>query len=339
MNVLSKIVRSGVLPLLIGCGGGGSEEASDDLNANGNLTLGDPAGPKSLPDDYEAQLAVDKQADLFTWVQATEYCPGETDYSDPDCVDELPTGNGTFDLVIEMAKSVPLRLNNAFTENEGDEVTEGRVKIFHPFGSVAKVELNVTAGEYTGMLAKGQSVLGVARLSLGGPGDYLPGMALKLLIDGKPSVNTHTVFSLDGQGENQNFFANAFSHKIPAPTGLATLALAQLFKLVKSDPFSLPIEHFASITPTGDVVSEADVMAPDHLIFQPTANARGLIEEDSTLDFRAELRKIPSGTVLWTVQAVRSEGDAPQEIGTLKTTSELIASDRGDRQLFFKHVK
>ncbi len=331
----------------LSCGGTSEKTESSEADINDTLTLGDPAGPRSLPDDYERGTAEKKQHSLLAWVSATEYCAPSDDGSDSDepldyatdeCTAKLPMGHGTMDLVYEFAKAIPWTLRQAFKPNEGDELTEGRVKIFHPFGSVATFEMTISEGDYSGILAAGQTVFGVARLSLGGPGTFKPGIGLKFLVDGVPSVNTHVMHSLDGQGDNQNFFAFPFSHRLPTPESYALQAIGELFKVVKSEPFELPIEHLASVNPDGSTVEPGNVAVPYELIFTPTEDAAQLIQEDSTLDFRAELRRIEPGTVLLDVMARAERGDEPVKIGELKTTSYIVASDRGDRQLFFRHV-
>ena len=105
-----------------------------------------------------------------------------------------------------------------------DELPEGRKRLIHEFGSVAKVKwIPSDHSPFTGLFSTGG--LGLIRVSLATLGDpYIPGLALKILIDGAPSVNFHVMYSLDGQGSNRNFFFNTFSNVIPSPTGILAFA-------------------------------------------------------------------------------------------------------------------
>ena len=217
-----------------------------------------------------------------------------------------------------------------------DEMPAGRIKFLHPFGSVATVEYRADPGTgYTGMFAAG-SACGLARLSLAGPPTLLgftPGMAAKLFVDGKPSVNLHVMPSLNGQGQNQDFFAFPFTNVLPDPRGVLFQALKLWFGLFVDNPLRLGLDHFAGQSPDGSRVSaprtpyEVQFVAPEG-VSTPS---------DSRRDLRDELGEIPAGTVLFEVFA-RAEPGAPlQRIGALVTTSRFVASEYGDETLFFQH--
>ncbi|HBC17586.1 MAG TPA: hypothetical protein DC022_02250, partial [Alcanivorax sp.] len=52
----------------------------------------------------------------------------------------------------------------------------------------------------------------------GDPSDrgFAPGLALKLLVDGKRSENVSALYTLSGQGDNHNIFANELSNYVQA---------------------------------------------------------------------------------------------------------------------------
>src|SRR5262249_41735049 len=111
-----------------------------------------------------------------------------------------------------------------------DELPVGRTKIIHTYGTAACIELVPRRGHpFTGVFRSGAR--GIARLSLAFPGDdFCPGIGLKLLIDGKPSVNVVPLPSLLGQGRDQNVFARAYVNPAPTETtGIAEAVLKRTF--------------------------------------------------------------------------------------------------------------
>lgn len=117
--------------------------------------------------------------------------------------------------VLELPKSYPLTLG-------------------FPFAAVAPARLNINSNStFTGIFKAGSSSPAIIRLSVAkqDPDHFLPGLALKVLIDGKASQNIIAMFSLDGQGKDKNFFANTFWNIIDDPTGFAEKLLAKAFRL------------------------------------------------------------------------------------------------------------
>lgn len=56
-------------------------------------------------------------------------------------------------------------------------------------------------------------------------------------------------------------------------------------------------------------------------------------------DFRLDLTRIAPGTPVYDVMARANEWDRTfVKIGTITTTSELVASEGGDKQLYFMHA-
>ncbi len=273
-----------------------------------------------LPADYQQWNAVKKQT--YLWEQKIV----------PSKWHPLPEiGGGGWNSIIKSVKSMA-SLNISFTRT-CDELPLGRPKFIHPSGSVVKIIfVPRKQSPYSGIYKGG---LGLARLSLAGNpkqiGSYTPGMALKFLIDGYPSVNLHVMNSLDGQGDNQNFFENIFSNSIPEPKSLVLKGLKVWFRLFVKNPLLLGVHHLARKTTDGS--DEKEIIAPDQLYFVPIQTE--FIPKDSSRDFRNALSEIPSRTHLYMVEAQSDRGLI--QIGDIYTTSIFLASVYGDHQLFFQH--
>jgi hypothetical protein len=130
------------------------------------------------------------------------------------------------------------------TFSTASDVRPERVKLFHPFGSVASVVYEARAGHpYTGLFASGGE--GLARLSLATDDEsYIPGIALKLFVAGAPSVNIHAIPSFEPQ-RGRDFFERAPSNVIPPPTDTAIRLFMKLAARV-ADPLRRPEDHVAS---------------------------------------------------------------------------------------------
>ena len=142
--------------------------------------------------------------------------------------------------------------------------------------------------------------------------------------------------SLNGQGDNWNFFARDFSNKIPPARGLALWLLEQLFKFTRKPANHLPIDHLAEVHGDGSAVSFK--LAPEQLVFRPTEAVKTLISPNSRNDFRVELQRIPAGTRIYEVIA-RADNGNEFPFAYLETTSAMVASNYGDKHLFFQHKR
>jgi hypothetical protein len=246
-----------------------------------------------------------------------------------------------------------LRLGQlAKTFKEATDARCARTKIFHPFGAVATVSYEpamateglaqgllgakapatpVPAHPYTGFFKTGG--LGIARLSLAtDEKTFIPGIALKLLVDGKPSVNIHAIPSFDGQ-TGRDFFERAPSNSIPTPSNFVIKLLTKLFAFV-ANPLYRSVAPIAAIEPNGSVV--AAPRAPYQIFFRA---ADVHFDPAATTDFRDELASIPPGTVIYQVYAREKDSTTEVHIGDVRTTSRFVASSFGDRELHFEHVK
>ncbi|MDP2228475.1 MAG: peroxidase family protein, partial [Moraxellaceae bacterium] len=97
-----------------------------------------------------------------------------------------------------------------------DVAPPGYSKPIHPYGAMAKVKFVPVANNgYTGLFQGSDH--GLLRLSVTGlPSDrgFAPGLAWKAFVDGKPSENVSALYTLSGQGDNHNFFANELSNYV-----------------------------------------------------------------------------------------------------------------------------
>lgn len=274
-----------------------------------------------IPADYQSRTALVKQELLWEEIAET---PWET----------LPDfNNNSWSSILKNLKSL-MSLSKTF-DHQSDEIPEGRPKFIHTFGSVVQFELEPKGDHpFTGMYQKGAS--GIARLSLAASPDsiaYTPGMALKFLIDGQASRNIVVMNSLEGQGQDRNFFAKNFSNKIEEPQSWTLWLLGKVFERTRNPATDLPVAHLASVSQSGD--KPALSIAPDQLIFKPSEESASAMTSDSEEDVRLSLQKIPAGTILYHVYGVLQNQEI--YIGDLKTSSEFIASKYGDKKLFFQH--
>lgn len=220
-------------------------------------------------------------------------------------------------------------------DHVSDEMPEGRVKMIHAYGSAALVEFVADkAHPFTGLFKSG--ALGLVRLSLGTPmastGNFVPGMAIKLFVDGVPSKNMHVMQTLEGQGDNRDFFKHTFTNKLPEAASRATKIGAGHFGGFVENPIFLKVDHVASVQANG--TREEDVVAPYQLFFRPA----DVHLPEGAADFRAELAKVPPGSKLYDVFAAYSQYTKTRVfIGTLVTRSNFVSSEYSDKVLYFQH--
>lgn len=245
-----------------------------------------------------------------------------------------PFGGGGFRAVLDKLKGL-FNLSPSF-DHASDELPEGRTKIIHANGSVGKIAFVAAANHpFTGIYQSGG--IGLARLSLGTPpsdDSYIPGMAIKFLISNHPSINLQIMNSLEGQNGNWNYFAKDFSNIIPHPTGWTLRAIETIFEWTRDPANSLPLWHLAAWTTDGKYKNIPTY--PERIYFKPTPFISSLIAENSREDFRISFLKVPVG-VLYEVYG-EYQG-AEYYIGTLMLESSLIASNYGDKNLFFQHQR
>lgn len=276
-----------------------------------------------LPDNYR-DLSSQQKQDLL-WDEITK----------SHDIDPLPqvAGNSLKE-VLEKLKGL-FNLSPTF-DHTGDELPDGRVKIIHANGSVGKIAfIPVPNHPFTGIYQKGG--IGLARLSLATPpadDNYIPGMAIKILISQHASVNLQVMNLLEGQKENWNYFAKDFSNQIPHPTSWTLKAIEKIFEWTRAPANDLPLWHLAAWTSEGQY--EGIPVFPERVFFRPSSLVKDVIPENSRDDFRTSLLQIPMGPIYEVYGEYRG---VEYHIGTLILESTLLASNYGDKNLFFQHQR
>jgi len=231
----------------------------------------------------------------------------------------------------------------------GDEAPQGYEKAIHAHGVAAKVRFeSEPTSPYTGMF-KG-APHGIVRISVTSDPegkDFAPGLALKLLVDGRPSQNVSFLFKLSGQKDNHNFFANELSNIIPVEFDPKSLFSSTVFSRVSLAPTKLSVKPFAAVDAKG--IGEMAPKAPVQVYLVPS---QGHQLATAVHDFRDDFLKLPSNSVLYDVYATSDGGANPShsdsararraaavKIGRLVTSSPFLASSFGDGGLFFRHYR
>ena len=292
----------------------------------------------NIPEDYNDWQACTKEEHL--WVNGamrTQYDEGERPALAP--VDTL----GLIDRVLwDKVKKV------------SDVSPPGYSKPIHAYGAMATVAFEPAGSHpYTGLF-KG-SDCGLLRLSVtADPGDMgavAPGLAWKAFVDGARSENVSALYTLTGQGDDHNLFANEMSQYVLPETD--SLASTILFSLVTSKPTRLMVDDMAEVMQDGTRVSSPK--APTQIYFVPTNEVRDRFSS-AAHDFRDDLVELPAGTTVYDVYATdrairtswfpwvtrryqRERRDSAVRIGSLTLTSPFITSQFGDNGVFFKHQR
>ncbi len=310
---------------LIGIGGSG-------LYIKKQIPVIDPAAaaPQNLQGpSYHAKTAQEKQQLLWDRIQSTRY----TQLPALDSAGAL-SGKGLQKLnnLVKIFDSTYMR--NTF--DLAEDVRPAHEKPFHPFGAVAKVQfVPKKAHPFTGMFQN--NAIGLARLSLAmDESIYAPGIGLKLLVDGKPSINIEAVPSLDPQ-DSRDFFLRTPSNILP----VANNAVAKLVNFILTreagveSAIHLPLDHIALMSPEGKPVKQP--VAPYQIEFRP---AQVHFDPNNKNDFRVNLSQIPTGSVIYEIWGKESP-DSTQffHIADLKTTSPFLMSQSGDQELNFLHPR
>ena len=299
-------------------------------------TVASPPGEKvathaPLPSDYQALPRGDKEALLWQKVLESEYSTGALP-------DEWPGP-------VDMLKLTSTRHDRVSLDLASDEMPPGRVKLLHRYGSVARFEWRAHAGHgYTGIFRTGGSGLARVSRAVKSLAMGLPGMALKVFIDGRPSVNIFAMPSADRDWTDQNPFSLPYANIIEIGSSRRGQFLRAIFNRLFAGTIRaerardlqatfLPLDGMTKITPDG-----ADVAEPAHpelVIFEPTAGAR--LSAAREPDFRLTLGELEAGTTLLTICAARTRSSPPEPVGELVITSPFVASRYSDEVLFFQH--
>ena len=235
-----------------------------------------------------------------------------------------------------------------------DVAPPGYSKPIHPRGALAKVKFVPSSGhDFTGLFQGADH--GLLRLSVtGDPSDrgFAPGLALKLFVDGKRSENVSALYTLSGQGDNHNIFANELSNYVQAEVN-ETLGTTTLFSLVSSKPTLLVMSDMAKVNQDGSTVGSAKT--PSQIYFVPNSSLKNSTSA-APHDFRDDLAAIPAGTKVYDVYGTtksiktsiwpwvteryaRERRNSAVKIGELVTDSAFTLSQFGDTGIFFKHQR
>lgn len=214
-------------------------------------------------------------------------------------------------------------------DDRADESPAGWKKAIHAHGTVAQVEYISTGDHsYTGLW---QGATGLVRLSVTGDPvkrGFAPGLALKMLVNGQDSANFSALYTLNGQGQDHNFFAHSLSNIVPVVNEFGPKFINSIFRRVTRYPTKLSLQDFGLFDRTGQAIatpnSPAQISLVPELQFVNTPH-----------DFRQDLTPLPVETKLFTVTV----SESGQVIGHLVTKSKFVASAYGDSQLFFRHQR
>ena len=204
-----------------------------------------------------------------------------------------------------------------------------RQKLFHTFGTAAKATYIPEQNHpYDGIFRTGSPCY--VRLSLASSEDnYVPGVSVKFLVDGKPSVNIVALPSLDSQ-TSHDFFARECTTYFPPATGPARVLETVLGWLSRGrgiNPRKICLQPLADTTRSGGTVIAG--RAPDRLILR---NPGHHLDPTGQQDFRQALadrfEKGDSLCELWSDEV---------KLGTLQLDSKFVPSTFGDREVSFQH--
>jgi hypothetical protein len=229
-----------------------------------------------------------------------------------------------------------------------DEAPHSWKKAIHAHGSVATITWSSLPGHhYTGLFRGAEH--GLLRFSVtADPADrgVAPGLALKLLVDHKPSANVSALVSLTGQGANYNLFANDYSNIVPVALSPGPIIVNAIFSRVTRYPTKLSLMNLASVDERG--IAQDAPLAPEQIFLTPNP----LIGfSESPHDFREDLSTLPVDSLLFTVLAPKpgrlgeasitqsSNRDLAEPIGEIRMSSRFVSSFYGDSQLFFRHQR
>ncbi len=238
-------------------------------------------------------------------------------------------------------------------QDRKDVSDPGYVKPIHQHGAMAKVKFVPVIGNgYTGLFQGSNH--GLLRLSVTedpSKGAFVPGLAWKSFVNGKPSENVSALYTLTGQGTNYNFFANELSNYVlPSSDSLGSVLL---FGLVSTKPTLVIMNDMAEVTQTGSTVTYPK--APTQIYFVPRAEVKTRFST-AAHDFRYDMASLGAGSKLYDVYATSMEiktsifpslqtqyanerRASAKKIGELELTSPLIVSAFGDNGVFFKHQR
>ncbi len=295
-----------------------------------------PRIPASIPSNYEALKACEKQEVLWEKVQASIY-------------KELPDYKkmGVTQLIGMGMQELQIKGNL-----HSDFAPDGWKKYLHRRGALAKVKIVSINNKYTGIFQGADCAM--LRLSLtyktAGSKPVAPGLALKILRDGTSSANISALVSLEGQEKDFNFFKNPMSNIVPISSKIGQKLVHKIFGKVSQYPEELAVNDMAEINSQGEKIASSS--SPRQLFFVPGKSVSEFSSEEH--DVRDDFLKIPEGTVVYHLYALpekyakfdysnynaelaKSYAKESEHIADIVTMSEFAISEFGDDGIFFRH--
>lgn len=280
----------------------------------------------SLPDDYQAMSGADKLERLWERVSAEPYTDDQLPVSPPGMVTRL--------------KLLSVDFNRGSFDPASDEMTAGRRKIIHSFGTCAVVRWEVTEDhQYTGVFATGGRALLRVSDATGGK-LFAPSLAFKFFVDGHPSLNVLANQAHYGPARDFDVFNRYYSNSLPAPRKFDTKLVDRSFQktaraLGGTRLYSvyLPLHDPAGQNLDGSRVDSPVV--PDRVELHPTGDVH--LTSSLKPDWRVELRALPADTVLFDLRTAASIDEPVAPYGRVILERSFVASPYGDQQLFFQH--
>jgi len=238
-------------------------------------------------------------------------------------------------------------METTFT-SPGDIFSNGRKKLIHTVGVIAKTQFVATSNSpYTGIFKGSKNMLlrfSVAKqpdfTKVNAPYDnFTPGISLKWLRDGQPSANLVAMFTTSGQ-HSWNPFANDFTNTfyIPDDSGTPLKLLGLKFSTSTNYISSIGVKNIAAIDENGN--SNFTPNYPFKLIFRPSAKAKANNFPDTFVEsYMTQVQRMKAGDTIYEVFAIDQPGCAEIKIGDINMVTDFTSSRWGDETLFFRHSK
>lgn len=288
---------------------------------------------KQFPSAFDVQTAKEKQDWIWERVLKDNDKPG------------------TYYGILDVGKLIlPVALGGqvltSVGHNESEEVDDGRKKLIHTVGPVAKFSMNWTenAKKYTGSFK--QCDHGIARFSNAkkpSDGSTAPGISFKCLRDNVVSGSFVVMYKLQGQKSN-NWFLHPFANHVhkPGPFELDLVAISQKFQGVEDHPGCVGFHRMGMYTQDGK--KEDNIKVPFAVVFQPNPTLTHRCA-DAVLEGETSgcLKDIEAGTELYRVYGVEnplktSELAGNMELlGTMVLTDKMVSSKFADQKIQYTH--
>jgi hypothetical protein len=246
--------------------------------------------------EYLAKTAQQKQAEL--WAEITS-----------------DTSSGKFPSALELPGVFVESMEPTFT-GKGDAMPSGalygsRTKYIHSVGTVGKVKFVPVAGQPYSGIFKGANYGLVRFSSAAAPSSsqpLAPGLGLKFLRDGTDSANLVSMWGVDGQPGDWNFFSNHFFTHIgaPSPSNVALAALSKKFSTATDFIQEVGLSDFAGFDQSGH--QESPNNFPFSLTFVPNSDVSGLFPTDlgdkNYMKYVDQLKSVPANSRLYDIYAI-----------------------------------